>query len=119
MLIRSLIALVSVLAAVAFPTSAAAATAGECQGQIADLRTDTEIVTTFVNPNDRTGLVGKLGNASAALLAGKNAGAIQKLADFRVKVQALGSAGKLGGDDAARLDADAESAIRCIEGIGV
>ena len=54
----------------------------------------------------------------AALTAGKNAGAIQKLADFRVKVQALGSAGKLGSDEAAQLDADAEGVIRCIQEIG-
>lgn len=118
MLIRSLIALLGLLAAIAVPASAGAATVDDCQAQISALRTDTSTVTTFVNAKDRTGLLDKLDNASAALTAGKNAGAVLKLSDFRAKVQALGSTGKLGADDAARLDAGATAAIGCIDSIG-
>jgi hypothetical protein len=115
---RTFIALLGLLAAVAFPASASASTIEECQTQITNLRTDTATVTTFVNAGDQTGLLEKLDNASAALTAGKNAGAIRKLTDFRTKVQALGSAAKLGADDAARLDAGAAAAIGCIESLG-
>ncbi len=116
---RSLITLLAVLvAAVALPSSAAAATTDDCQAQISALRADTAAVTTFANAKDQTAALGKLDNASAALAAGKNAGAVQKLTDFRTKVQAVGSAGKLAAEDAARLDAEAAAAIGCIESIG-
>jgi hypothetical protein len=49
---------------------------------------------------------------------GKNAGAIQKLTDFRTKVQMLGSNGNLNAEDAAGLDADAEAVISCVQSIG-
>ena len=115
---RSFIALLALLvAAVAFPVSAAAADTQACQAQISALADTTNAVATFVNPKDRAGLLGKLENASADLAAGKNAGAIQKLTDFRTKVQILGSNGKLGGEDAARLDADAAAVISCIQSI--
>ena len=38
--------------------------------------------------------------------------------DFRLKVQSLGAAGKLGAGDAAQLDDAAASAVGCIESIG-
>ena|SRR5687767_2733530 len=113
---RSLIPLVAVLvAAVAFPVSAGASATQDCQLQISTLRAATAAATSFVNSKDQAGLLGKLDNSSAALTAGKNADAVQKLTDFRTKVQALGSNGKLGAEDAARLDAEAAAAIGCIQ----
>ena len=118
MLIRTCIVLLGLLAAFAVPATATAGTTEDCQGQISALRADTARVTTFANANDQTGLLNKLANASSALAAGKNADAIRKLGDVRTKVQALGSTGKLGAEDAARLDAAAAAAIGCIELIG-
>lgn len=112
-----LLLVVLAVALVAVP-AASATTVEECQAEIAALRADTATVTTFTNERDRTGLLGKLDNASLALDKGKYAGAIQKLNDYRSKVETLGSTGKLGADDAARLDAAAEDAIACIEAIG-
>ena len=116
--LRYLIAILTLVAAVALPASAGAATAEDCQAQIATLRSETAAVTTFANAKDQNALLGKLDNASTALTAGKNADAARKLTDFRAKVQALGTAGKLGADDAANLDARAAAAISCIESIG-
>jgi len=115
---RYFIVLLALLAAVAFPASAGAAAAADCQTQIEALRTDTAAVTTFVNDRDQTGLLNKLDNAAAALTAGKTGGAVLKLTDFQAKVQALGSAGKLGAEDAARLDAEAAAAVSCLESVG-
>ena len=116
---RHLIVLFALLAAVAFPAPAGAATTADCQARIEALRTDTAAVTTFVNAQDQTGLLNKLDNAAAAVTAGKTAGAVLKLTDFQAKVRALGSAGKLGAEDAARLDAGATSAVTCLESVGV
>ena len=118
MSIRSLIAPLAVLLALAVPGLASASTIEDCHTQIATLRADTAADPTFVNAKDQAGTLGKLDSASAALAAGKNADAIRKLTDFRTKAQALGAAGKLGSDDAARLDAGAAAAIGCIEIIG-
>ena len=115
---RYFIVLLALLAAVALPASAGAATTADCQTQIEALRADTATVTTFVNAKDQTGLLDKLDNAAAALTAGKPAGAVLKLTDFQAKVQALGSTGKLGAEDAARLDAQAAAALRCLESVG-
>ena len=115
---RYFIVLFALLAAVALPASAGAATTAECQTQIEALRADTAAVTTFVNAKDQTGLLDKLDNAAAALIAGKPAGAVLKLTDFQAKVRALGSAGKLGAEDAARLDAGAAAAVGCLESAG-
>ena len=116
---RSFIALLALLiAAVAFPASAGATSTQECQTQISTLRDTVATVATFANAKDQTGLLGKLDNASADLAVGKTAGAIQKLTDFRTKVQVLGSNGKLGTEDAALLDAGAAAAISCIQSIG-
>ena len=117
MLTRTCIVLLGLLAAFAVPAAATAATTEDCQAQISALRVDTATVTTFASVKDQTGLLGKLDNASAALAAGKNADAIRKLGDFRTKIQTLGSTGKLGAEDAARLDAGAATAAGCIESI--
>src|SRR5687767_6914138 len=116
MSIRSFAAIVAFLAAIAFPIPASAASTDECQARIAALRADVA-GTTFANAKDQTGLLGKLDNAAAALTAGKDPDAVQKLTDFRTKVGALGSAGKLASGDAARLDAAAADAIGCIQPI--
>jgi hypothetical protein len=118
MSIRSLIIALGLLAAVAFPAAAGAATVEDCQAQITQLGTATANVTSFANERDRTGLQTKLVNASDALAAGKNADAIRKLTDFRAKVQVLGSTSKLEAVDAQRLDAQAATAISCIESLG-
>ena len=118
--IRSIITLLGLLIAImAAPASAGAATVDDCQALLSAVRTDTATTATFTNANDQVGLLEKLDNASAALSAGKNAGAVRKLADFRVKAQTLASTGKLAAEDAARLDAEAAAAISCIESIGV
>ena len=116
--LRYLIAILTLVAVVAFPAAASATTVEDCQSQIAALRSETATVTTFTNAKDQVQLLGKLDNTSAALKVGKNADAAGKLADFRVKVQALGTAGKLSADDAGNLDAGAAAAINCIESIG-
>ena len=115
---RLFIVLLALAATVAFPAAAGAATTADCQAQIEALRTDTAAVTTFANAKDQTGLLNKLDQAAAALTAGKTAGAVLKLTDFQAKVQALGSAGKLGAEDAARLDAGAAAAVGCLEPVG-
>lgn len=112
--IRSFVAILAFLAAIAFPIPASAATTGECQSQLTALQADVAS-TTFVNAKDQTGLLGKVDNASAALAAGKNDDAVGKLTDFRAKLAALNSAGKLASGDAARLDAAAGEAIGCIQ----
>ncbi len=118
MFIRTCIALLALTAALAVPGTASATTIEDCQSQISALRTDTAAVTTFANAKDQAGLLAKLDAASAALAAGKNAGAVNKLTDVRTKVQTLGATGKLAAEDAARLDAAAAAAIGCIESIG-
>jgi hypothetical protein len=116
--IRSLIIALALLAAIALPASAGAATVEDCQARISELATATANVTTFANEKDQAGLQDKLLNASEGLAAGKNADAIRKLTDFRTKVQVLGSTSKLNTEDAARLDAQAATAISCIEPLG-
>jgi hypothetical protein len=118
MFIRSAIAILGLLALIAFPVQAGATTTDECQAQITSLRADAA-GTAFVNAKDQAGLLAKLDAASAALTAGKNADAIRKLTDFGTKVQALGSTGKLGTEDADRLARAASEAIGCIESTGV
>ena len=110
--------LAALAAALVLAAPAGAATTESCLTQIGELRAATAAVTTFANQRDQDRLGSKLGDAAAELAAGKPADASRKLGDFRVKVQALGAAGKLGADDAARLDAAAASAVGCIESIG-
>ena len=112
---RSFITLLAVLAAVALPASAGAATTDDCRVQISALRGDTAGVTTFLNGKDQTSLLGKLDNTTSALTAGKTDDAIRKLTDFRTKVETLGATGKLGVEDAARLAAEATAASSCLE----
>jgi hypothetical protein len=95
---------------------AQAETDGDCQAQIADLRTAT-LNAKFIGQNDeknRASLVAKLDAASDKLADGKNADAIQKLTDFRETVATLNTYGKIAPDDAQTLVNGADAAIACI-----
>jgi hypothetical protein len=109
---------VAALAALVTPSAAPAATTEDCQASIATLVDDLgSAESEFANVKDRTGLLGKADAASRALAAGKPADAVQKLTDIRAKLAQLSSAAKLPADDAARMDAEAAAAIRCIQEI--
>src|SRR3954447_1201189 len=104
--------------AIAMPASASAATVSDCQALIAKTQADTAAATTFSGKNaefDRANLQGKLTEASAKLNVGKFADAIQKLSDFKSKINQLQAAGKLGSEDANLLLQDADAAIACIQ----
>ena len=95
---------------------AQAETLPECQAKIDVLRGQT-LNATFFGQNaekNRTGLLSKLDNASAKLVEGKNADAIQKLTNFRDTVAALNTQGKINPDDANTLILGANDAIDCI-----
>jgi hypothetical protein len=94
----------------------------DCAGLIAGLRADTEtVVITGKNAaKDRAGLLNKLDGAADALAKGKFCGAIQKLIDFRNKVNQLIAAGHINSDPNAgvtgqNLVDDANEAIACIQ----
>ena len=95
---------------------AQAETTGECQTEIAEVRGQTENATFHGKNAAQTeeGLLLKLDNASAKLAEGKNADAIQKLANFRDTVAALNTQGKINPDDANTLTIGANDAIACI-----
>ncbi len=98
---------------------AQAETVTDCLAKIDVLRGQTENAT-FLGQNpekNRTGLVTKLDNASAKLAEGKNADAIQKLTDFKTKVTALNTQGKINPDDAQSLISGADDAITCIRAL--
>jgi len=101
-----------------------ARTMQDCQGLIAGLRADTAavVITGKSAEKDRAGLLGKLDNASDALARGKFCTAIQKLVDFRNKVNQLIAAGKINSDPnvgvtGQNLVDDANEAIACIQGL--
>ena len=119
--IFTLVAFVFTLAVGALAAPASAATVEECQAQITALRQATETAT-FVGQNaekTRTGLLGKLDAASADLTVGKNTDAIQKLTDFRTKVEQLNAQGKIAPANAATLITGADNTILCIQSIGI
>ncbi|MDQ3804279.1 MAG: hypothetical protein M3416_10660 [Acidobacteriota bacterium] len=98
-----------------------ATTVSECQAIIAGLKTKTQavVITGKSAEKDRTGLVQKLDNAALELDRAKFCDAIQKLNDFKVKVNQLAAAGRINQDPAAgptgqELLADAAAAIACI-----
>jgi hypothetical protein len=95
---------------------AQAETAEECQAKITALE-DATTSASFSGKNaenNRMGLLTKLDNASAKLAEGKNADAIQKLADFRTTVNSLAGGGKIAPADAQTLVSGADDAIACI-----
>jgi hypothetical protein len=121
-LVRSIAFATLALAFIAAQVSASAMQ--DCQGLIAGLRADTEtVVITGKNATkDRAGLLNKLGGASNALAQGKFCGAIQKLVDFRNKVNQLIAAGHINSDSNAGVTGqdlvnDANEAIACIQSL--
>lgn len=118
-LFRSLITLSLVLSVLVVAAPARAATVSDCQVQISTLRTQTQNAT-FIGQHaakDQAGLVGKLDAASSDLAAGKNADAIQKLSDFRTKVESLNAQSKISSQDADTLIARANDTIACIQSL--
>lgn len=96
----------------------------ECQALIAELRAQTEAVaiTGRNAEKNRAGLLGKLDNASAALNTGKLCDAIQKLNDFRNKVNQLIASGSINTDSTAGVTGQdlvdgATDAINCIQAL--
>lgn len=96
----------------------------DCQGLITALRADTEtVVITGKNAEkNRTGLLGKLDDASTSLDGGKLCTAIQKLTDFRDKVNQLIASGSINSDPNVGVTGqdlvdDANAAIACVLGI--
>lgn len=94
----------------------------DCQALIADLRTDTQnvVLTGRQAEKNRAGLLGKLDNATSDLSRGKLCGAIQKLTDFRNKVNQLIASGSINTDPTAGVTGQdlvngANEAIACIE----
>jgi hypothetical protein len=98
-----------------------ATTVTEIQAMIASLRTKTEgvAITGKAADKDRASLLGKLNEASLKVDQAKFCDAIQKLNDFKVKVNQLIAAGKINQDPALgttgqELLADADATIAAI-----
>ena len=122
-LVRLFAALVAAFAfgGLAVGTAAGAATAEDCQAQLATLRSDTAAAeTSFTNANSVTGLVGKLDAASTKLADGKNADAVDKLGDFQTTLNALATAPKpkVDATTAQALTAEAQGVTDCVAAIG-
>ena len=124
----------AILFAVAVMFSAAvvnADTVSECQTRINTLKADTLAVAISGKQadKDRAGLTDKLNNAAFALDSAKFCDSIQKLNDFKVKVNQLIAAGKINQNptDASgnalvtgtQLLSEADAAINCINGLQV
>lgn len=109
------------LAITGLAVTANAATVEECQAKIDALKVQTASAEFFGQNADetQTNLLAKLDEASAKLAEGKFADAIQKLTDFRTKVEELNAAAKpkIDPEDAAALIAGANDAIACIESL--
>ena len=122
-LVRSIaFALVFVLSPAFIAVQVNASLMQDCQTSIAALRTDTEtVVITGKNAEkNRAGLLSKLDSASTALAGGKLCGAIQKLTDFRDKVNQLIASGSINSDPTVGttgqdLVDDANEAIACVQ----
>jgi len=98
-----------------------ATTVTEVQAMIASLRTKTETVaiTGKFADKDRTGLIGKLNEASLKVDQGKFCDAVAKLNDFKAKINQLIAAGKINQDPAlgttgTELLADADATIAAL-----
>lgn len=129
---KSAFAAVLFAVAVLFSSAVAnATTVSECQTLIANLKAETQAVaiTGKSADKDRAGLIGKVDNATFSLDQAKFCDSIQKLNDFKVKVNQLIAAGKINQNptDAAgnplvtgtQLLADADAAINCINQLQV
>ena len=115
--------------AIALPATASSATPEEvasCQTTISALNRDltatdplTDTFTNFtsLSVKDRTGLSGKLTEASQKLGQGKYRDALDKLVDFRARVGELQAAGKITTADATGLLTGVDAAIACVNGL--
>lgn len=124
--VRSIVfaALALALTATLIPFHVHASPIQDCQALIAALRDNTETVELTGKNADknRAALLNKLDNASDALARGKFCGAIQKLTDFRNKVNQLIASGSINADPNAGVTGqdlvdDANEAIACIQGL--
>ena len=98
-----------------------ATTVSECQAMIAGLESETQqVAITGRNADkDRDALVGKLDAAALKLDQAKFCDAIQKLDDYKARVNQLIAAGRINQDPdagvtAGQLLTDADAAINCI-----
>ncbi|HEX5706253.1 MAG TPA: hypothetical protein VFX96_03085 [Pyrinomonadaceae bacterium] len=105
---------------------AQATTVSEAQAMIANLKTEstTVAITSKQADKDRAGLVGKLNEAGLKVDQAKFCDAIQKLNDFKTKVNQLVAAGKINQDPALgttgqELLSDADAAIAAINDLAV
>ena len=122
LLVRSVtFAMLGFMLSIAFAVRPASAIQ-DCGALITALRADTETVVLTGRQADknRAGLLGKLDNASSDLSKGKLCGAIQKLTDFRNKVNQLIASGSINNDPnvgatGQDLVNDANDAIACIQ----
>ena len=94
----------------------------DCQSSITELSAATEVVliTGKNAAKDRAGLLAKLDNASNSLAKGKLCDAIQKLTDFRNKVNQLIVSGSINTDPTVGVTGQdlvngADEAIACIQ----
>lgn len=94
----------------------------QCEASIAELRTATEgvLLTGRQAEKNRAGLLAKLDNASTELGRGKLCDAIQKLTDFRNKVNQLIASGSINSDPTVGTTGQdlvdgANEAIACIQ----
>lgn len=108
------------MAAVAFASVPATASAAACQEQFGALEADTQSVaiTSGKVDKERAGLLKLVADAEALTAAGKTADAVTKLRDYEVKVGQLETAGRISAESAAQLRADAEAAIACLQPAG-
>ena len=111
------------VAAVMFAAVVAhATTVSECQAIIAGLKTKTQAVAIAgrsAETKDRPGLILKLDEANLKLDQAKFCDSIQKLNDFKARVNQLAAAGRINqdpnaGTTAQELLADADAAIACV-----
>ena len=124
-LVRSIaFALVMLLSPAFIAVQVNASLMQDCQTLITSLRTATEsaVITGKNAEKDRAGLLNKLDGASTALAAGKLCTAIQKLTDFRNKVNQLIASGEINSDPTVgvtgqNLVDDANEAIACIQAL--
>lgn len=104
-----------------------ATTVTEVQAMIASLKTKTTTVAITgksAETKDRPGMIDKLNNASLAVDQGKFCDAIQKINDFKVKVNQLIAAGKINQDPALgttgqELLTDADATIARINDLAI
>ena len=118
---KSFAAILFVLALFLAAPLAHATTVTEVQAMIASLKakTETVVITGKQADKDRTGLLDKLNEASLKVDQAKFCDAIAKLNDFKVRVNALISAGKINqdptlGTTGTELLADADAIIAAL-----